>query len=275
MLALNQSLRSTALPMILLVLFMILLQGCFHDDDDAPAPVVPPVVNAVPTGYYDVTGTASVSDGMGGILSITDLQAMVNGNDVMMMSTANGLLYDGTITSISGNEFTADFRIYKDGENPISATVSGAITQGSSITGTLTGSGAGSGSFSLSYALSNNQAAAISRIENGPGKVSWQALIGGAIIEQEFVIDNVGVITHDTSSGGGIFTGCDFAGTITPINGSSLYDVTVTLTNCTRDLGVANGTYTGLAASRTGSNPDDTLVFAVTNDLYSPNGDFI
>ena len=46
------------------------LVGCGGSD-------TPP--NANPTGYYDVTGTASVDNGMG-TLTITDLQAMVNGN---------------------------------------------------------------------------------------------------------------------------------------------------------------------------------------------------
>ena len=166
---LNFRSHSTSLPMILLVLFA--LQGCFHSDDD-PAPA--PVVDANPTGYYSgPNGPTSVSDGAGGTIALNDLQAMVNGNRIMMMSAANGLLYDGTITSITENDFTADFKVYTDGENPIPATATGTITQSSSITGTLTGSGVGSGIFSLGYAISNNQAAAISRVENKLGHLTW------------------------------------------------------------------------------------------------------
>jgi len=239
--------------------------------------------DANPMGYYTNTGTASVSDDASGTMVISDLQAMVNGSRIMMMSVANQLLYDGTITSISGNKFTADFTIYRQDDlgndgwplPPVSATASGIITAGSSITGTLTGSGVGSGTFSLIYALSNDQTAAIPRIENGLGNIAWAALIGTAGSEQEFVIDQMGVIAHDLSSAPGIFSSCDFNGSITPVIGSSLYEVAVTLTNCNAGGGLANGTYTGLATSRSDSTQDDTLVFAVTNGTYSPNADFI
>ncbi len=152
--------RLTPLLMILLVLFVLTMQGCGGGGGG-------PVVDADPAGYYTNTGTASVDNGAGGTTSIDDLQAIVNGNRIMMMSTANELLYDGAITNISGNDFTADFTIYTEGENPLTATASGMITQGSRITGTLTGSGVGSRTFSLLYATTNNEVADISRIKNG------------------------------------------------------------------------------------------------------------
>jgi len=248
--------------------------------------------DADPSGYYDVTGTATVkAEDNSTDLAIRDLQAMVDGGGdrIMMMGTGlfNGndarFLYDGTITSRSQDSFTADFTIYTtevvlasstDGQNPITATASGTITEGSSITGALVGSGAGNGTFSLTYAVSNNQAADISRIENGPGNGNWAATIGGGSSGQEFIIDNIGVITHVGSSVDGIFRDCEMDGEIISINESSLYNVTVTLTSCSASLGLPNGDYTGLAASRTEATADDTLVFAVTNGTYSPNGEF-
>jgi len=275
---LNLPKRLAALPLILLVLTSLVLQGCFHDDDD-PAPVVVPVPDATPAGYYTNTGTASVSDGAGGTLSITDLQAMVNGNRIMMMSTTEELLYDGTITDISGNDFTADFTIYYRGEKPTesTATVTGQITEGSSITGTLIGSGVGSGTFSLLYASTNSEVAAISRIENGPGKTDWLGAIGFPGFEHEFAIDNAGVLLTTRNATGRVFDSCDFAGTITPIGGSSLYSVSVSLSGCNSGAaseGSADGDYTGFASSRSQTNPDDRLVFAVSDGRYSPNTDF-
>jgi hypothetical protein len=268
---LNFRSRLARLPMMLLALFVVVLQGCSDD----PAPVVPPVVNAVPTGYYDVTGTASVSDGAGGTIALNDLQAMVNGDRIMMMSAANGLLYDGTITSISENDFTATFMIYTDGENPITATATGTITQGSSITGTLTGSGVGSGIFSLSYAMSNNQAAAISRVENRLGHLTWGGdLVGNGAFTYDFSINNLGVLTHAGDTGNGIFATCQINGSVSPISGTSLYEVSVSLSVCANPL-VNGTTYTGLATSRSDSTVDDTLVLGVTNGTYSPFGDFI
>jgi len=231
--------------------------------------------DADPAGYYTNTGAASVGDGMSGTINISDLQAMVNSDRIMMMSVANGLLYDGTITKINGNDFTVDFTIYTDGENLVNATGSGTITEGSTIEGTLVGSGVGSGTFSLLYATTNDEVANLSRIENVASvNATWMALLANAVIEQEFIINNMGAITHDTSGVPGIFSSCAFDGTITPITDSSLYDVAATLTSCITGGGLANGTYTGLATSRTDSAQDDTLVFAITNGIYSPNADF-
>ncbi|MCF6258052.1 MAG: cadherin repeat domain-containing protein, partial [Gammaproteobacteria bacterium] len=123
--------------------------------------------DADPVGYYINTGTASVDDGMDGTIDINDLQAMVNGTRIIMLSAAHELLYDGTITSTNGNDFMADFTIYTSGENPVMATASGTITGGSSITGTLAGSGVGSGTFSLIYADTNNQTTALDLVWTG------------------------------------------------------------------------------------------------------------
>ncbi|VAW84685.1 hypothetical protein MNBD_GAMMA18-1218 [hydrothermal vent metagenome] len=256
------------LPMMILALLALALQGCGDGVRILPS-------DADPSGYYNRDGHADVDDGASGTRKIENLQALVNGDRIMMMSTAEGLLYDGTITSINGDDFTADFTIYTDGDNPIDAKASGTITTGSLITGTLTGNGVGSGIFTLQYASTNDDMADISRIENVVGvNETWQALIGGAIIEQEFVVNNEGVITHDTISGGGIFSNCDLNGKITPISRSSLYNVNVRLMDCSSGGGGANGTYTGLATSRTDSSQDDVLLFAVANGRYSPNADF-
>jgi len=191
-----------------------------------------------------------------------------------MMSAANGLLYDGTITSISENDFTATFMIYTDGENPIPATATGRITQGSSITGTLTGSGAGSGTFSLSYAMSNNQPAAISRIANTVSHVVWEGNLVGNGPTYDFFLNDLGVLTHGTDVTIGAFDTCDINGSVNPISGTSLYEVSVSLSGCANPL-VDGTTYTGLATSRSDSTVDDTLVLGVTNRAYSPFGDFI
>ncbi len=253
--------------MMFLALFALVLQGC------GDGVRVLPLSDADPSGYYDVSGYADIDDGASGTRKIDNLQALVNGNRIMMMSTGEGLLYDGSITNINGNSFEADFTIYTDGDNPMTATASGTITEGSSITGTLTGSGVGSGTFSLRYATTNSEVADISRIENIAGtNATWGAKIGGGAFAQEFIINEAGEITHNTASLGGIFSSCELSGSITPIDGSSLYAVSVDLTKC--DGNIFNGIYIGLATSRTQSNQDDTLVFAVADGRYGLNGDF-
>jgi len=261
---LNLPKRLAASPLILLVLIALVLQGCFHDDDD-PAPV--PVPDANPVGYYENAGTASVN---GGALLIDDLQAMVHGNRIMIMSAANGLLYDGTITDISENEFTADFTIYQHGEKPTesTATATGQITEGSSITGTLNGGGFGSGTFSLLYASTNSEVAAISRIENTI--FFWRGM--GLATDLDFQIDDQGVVTHRKSPNEGVYDSCRvLSGSFLPINDSSLYSVNVTFENC--EVLDINGAHTGLAATRDQDGVDDRLVYMISNSAYAVIGD--
>ncbi len=252
----------TPLLVMFLALFILIVQGC--GGSSGGGGVTP---DANPMGYY-----INTSDVQGGAVAVGDLQAMVNGDRIMMMSVDNGLLYDGRITGISGTDFTADFTIYTKGEFPVTATASGTITTGSSITGTLSGSGVGSGTFRLLYATTNDEVADVARIENTTN-ATWEAKVGGSIVAQKFTIDNMGVLTDDFPPIGGVFSNCVVMnGNITPISGSSLYSVSVVLTGCgssTRD-----GTYTGLATSRTEAITDDTLVFAVTNGSWGLDGDF-
>lgn len=194
----------------------------------------------------------------------------------MMMSTTNGLLYDGTITNITQNNFTANFTIYTNGQNPITATASGTITQGSSITGTLTGTGVGNGTFSLTYATTNNQVAAISRIENTTN-VAWGAIVGNSPIAFEFTIDAVGTLTDETNEiGGGLFHICVFdfgVSTIAPVANTNIYQISASILGC-ENSNVIGANYTGLASTRSQGSTDDTLVFVMTNGTYSFNGDF-
>ena len=266
---LNLPIRLTPLLMLLAALALI-MQGC--GGDGGGGSVTP---DADPTGYYNKTGAASVDDGAGGTIMINDLQAMVSSDRIMMMSTANGLLYDGTITNIAGNRFTADFTVYTDGENPINAIGSGTISEESKIEGTLTGSGVGNGTFTLTYAQATEQQAAdLVRIEDRP----WDG-DGQPGPNYAFVINGQGVLAN-TAAGGfevPIFDGCEINGTVISINDSSLYEVTVTLTNCDDpnvDTSTTNN-YTGFAVSRTNSVVDDTLVLGLSSGSYSPNGELV
>ncbi len=220
-------------------------------------------------GYYTNTGTASVSDGMGGTIEITNLQAMVSGNRIIMMSVMNtptetkGLLYDGMITRTSDNDFTADFTIYTDGESPMSATASGTITEGAKIEGELVGSGVGSGTFSLLYASTNDQTAAVASAWLGEG---------GGFFEYGFTIDGVGNLVNDKSPDVIPFRDCKMKGTVTPVSGTRLYSVSVDLTVC--DDPLVEGSYTGLTTTRDGTAANNLLVYSVSNGAYTVSGEF-
>jgi len=250
----------------------LLMQGCFWESDD-PAPVVP---DADATGYYD-TGTLSVD---GGAVTDTNLLAMISGNRIMMTSlassntgTAATLVYDGTMT-ITKNDFTAEVTVYTDGENPVTATMTGTITEGSQIKdGTLTGAGVGNGTFSLTYSDTNSQTAAISRIITGANPL-WQGSFNGSTPSQHtFEVDSANNYTHvDSPANGGIFEFCNINGTIAPIADTSLYSVDVTLSSC--DITSVHLNYTGFAA--TTSLADTTLVYMATESTktYSVGGEY-
>jgi len=239
-------LRLTPFPVVLLALCILTVQGCFHSGGGGGGGTN----NANPVGYY------SSGDVLGGSIAVDDLQAMVAGNRIMMLSATNKLLYDGTITNITGNDFTANFTIYTDGENPITTTASGMITTNSSITGTLSGTGVGSGTFSLLYATTNDQAAAMVR--------TW-AGAGGGFDNFAFIIDDTGSLVHKTTAGMAPFDTCQMNGTVIPVSGTRLYNVNVTMTLCNDSM--VNGTYTGLTTTRDGTGTDDRLVFLISRDL--------
>ena len=249
------------------------LQGCGGGGGSAsPA-------DAKPTGYYDNTGTASIDDnGAGaGATALSDLQAMINDKRIMMISDTEDLFYDGTITSISGNDFAANVSVFKRGQ-PISspsATISGTITEKSKITGTLTGTGAGNGTFTLQYAANNNQLADVTRI-NQNTTTTWAAKLGGSTGLTTFDLTS-GNISNPGASNNGFFIGCKIStGSFTPITGTSLYNVTMVVTSCTTNPS-ASLTYSGLATSWSKNNTDDRLAVGVTdtNSTYSIDANFL
>jgi hypothetical protein len=250
---------------LLVLLAGLVLHGC-GGSSSTPA-------NANPTGYYSNNGTALVKQSDDTTdLSITDLQAMVSGNRIIMMSATNNLVYDGTITSINQSSYTATFTIYTNGQNPISATASGTITQGSSITGTLTGAGAGNGTFNVIYALSNNDPAAITRIAKEG--IVWVG-DNGSLRLHAYEVSNIGVLLAVATSGSvSAFNGCEMSGTFVPITEVNVYAISVTVNNCTDS--TVNGTdYTGLAATHSDVDPDNIMVFSASNGSFSLNAEFI
>ena len=237
-----------------------------------------PLVNAIPTGYYNNTGTASVLAGAGNTqVTASDLEGMIYNNRLMMQSVAQGLSYDGTIT-ISGNSYSGTLSVYDDGVLLGTAPVSGTITQGSTVTGTLSGTGAGNGTFTLNYAATNAQVAALGRVEETANPF-WHGPIGGSTSDYFFGISASGALGHaGPATSNGTFHGCEFLGDkITPIAGTNLYSVTVMFDpiGCINPNIITVNNYTGLATTRQRVAADDTLVFMVTNGTYSLATDFI
>jgi len=257
--------------MLFVLLASAMLQGCGGGGSSTP----PPTPTADPTGYYDVTGTASVGDGSGGTLTITDLQGMVTGNHFTALSVATGLAYDGTITKITGTSFTATVSIYKDGVLLSTAPLNGTITQGSSIAGDLTGTAQGKGNINLTYAMANNQVAAISRVQNNNSE-AWYGQVGGSVnagSATSFIVDNLGAITNFFAATDGAFNGCVISsGSIQPVSNQNIYTIQLVLDSC--KTAAVNGDYSGISSTKSVSSTDDTLIVVVSNPGFSIAGEF-
>ena len=145
-------LGSWSLTPYLLDVILVGLQAC-GGGGGTPPPAADPI------GYYTGTFNYSSPTGQAGD---TAVQAIVD-SDKFMMTYIDGetiaadltkhILYVGTFTNITATTYTADVKIYANGEFSGNAVVSnGLITEGASMSGTLSGTGNYTDtSFSLSY----------------------------------------------------------------------------------------------------------------------------
>ena len=272
------------LSLLLLLATMLLLQGCpwDDDDDDKPAPPPPP---ANVNGYYEPAGDITVMDTDDTTpIVISDLQGMLNDDRLMIMSVAEQLIYDGTIT-ITDNTFSGTLGVYKSGHRvkvdngsgpvPMEIPVTGTFVRGLSITATMTGEQYGNGSFTLNYALSNDQLADVERIRTiytpASGGDHWGAKIydtsgrvGGFFLLNEgaFTDNRIAPVTTQNVH---LLNGCEYNYDIgeyyfIPVAGSSLYAVDFPLNSC-HTIAV-RGVYSGLATSLSRSSTDDVLLMA-------------
>lgn len=271
----NTTVRRSFFLNLLVLVSAALLAAC-GSDKKAP----PPVVNAEPTGYYGTSGTGINStadvfeDDNTASLSIANVQGMVhNGRFIMMsLNSTNSvnpgpMSYDGPIT-VSGNNFSgSSVSIYRNGLLIGTAPVTGTITQGSTITGTLSGSGAGRGTFTLNYSPKNSEAAALNIVGT-----TWPGLIGGSTSIFNLTVNGTTGALASNATTDGVFQACTLAvgSVMTPVSGQHLYTVSLTFSGC--NTGAANGTYTGLATTR---NPtDNNMPFAVSKGTYSIHSNF-
>jgi hypothetical protein len=267
--------RLARLPMMLLALFVVVLQGC-SSDDPAPVvpPVVPPVVNADPTGYYINSGFVDVKAGDNTTQRlVTDVQGMVHDGQLLMLSETENLTYVGTF-SVNENDISGTVTVYEaDVMTQENIPLSGMITQGTRITGTLGGTGVANGTFQLDYAADNGPVdmSMVVRL------LSWEPATGSPPItpfigvgDDTAPTPNFGSIT----SGSGVLNSCDFNGRIEPIAGVHLYSVSVIVSGCTNPSLLATPTYTGLVSVRSDVNANDRMIVVLTNGAYDFSGEY-
>ncbi|MCP4993525.1 MAG: hypothetical protein GY934_07045, partial [Gammaproteobacteria bacterium] len=204
--------------------------------------------HADPKGYY--TGTASVkADDDLTDRALTDLEGMISGDRFMILSNTEAVLYDGTITQISGSNFTATVDIYIFGVMQASIPASGSIITESTITGTLEGEGVGNGTFTLTYDL-NNADSDLARVTG-----DWQGPLNGTLVDAgNLIISPAGVITRDLPhifySSDFVLGYCDYApgSTVEAIPDVNVYALTLNLVGCNNP--EVDGEHTGFITTQ-------------------------
>lgn len=217
------------------------------------------------TGYYD-NGGLFVTD----LTDETTVNAMIQGSRIMLLSTGNQLLYDGTMT-ISGISFTTTATIYKNGSNIGTTNIAGSIV-GANVSGEMTSTAdEGQGTFTLTYADTNNQIADFANIETS-GSFPWKCDIGeSGGLNYGFDLNGTNSLLHQQVTGITPFAQCQMSGTVTNITNTRLFTVSTVLSGCDPDSGQMTNSYTGFATGgyiRDGSNYQE-LFFAMANGDYA------
>ena len=181
----------------------------------------------------------------------------------------------GTFT-VSGNDINGTVTVYEaDKMTQQDVPLTGMITQGAKITGTLGGTGAANGTFTLNYAAA---------ADNGPvnmGMVirtlSWEPVTGiPPAIPFLRVVDAAASLYNfkSGSSGSDIFDNCDYLGRVEPIADTHLYTVSVTMASCVNADILVEPDYTGLASVRSEVSTNDRLILVLTNGAYDFSGEY-
>jgi len=202
--------------------------------------------SADPTGYYGVIGTMTTIDNETS-MSVTSsmTQGIAENNQILIFSSDGKFLFDIHVSSITGNNFTGTAKAFEmSGSQQVTADlkVTGTITQGSSIKGTLSGTAAfGQGTFSLIY---NNQMGAIPALAS-----NWKFTDTNFSNNIDFSTDGTGAIASGPTAPTGFFANCSVnpVGITTEIGSSKIYKVALTLGGAT--CGVA-GDYTGYVVAQ-------------------------
>lgn len=240
------------------LMLTLVLAACGGGDGSSPP--AGPTTPANLSGYYE--GTATID-----ALNVTDLKVMTDNETLIITSVDNGLLYVATVTSITGNDFSADVRIYVNGDFAGTATVSGTASEGSSISGAFSGSGAyTSGTFSLTYSLVNSRAPYENTIYT-----LWEEASPPITASLEFPPTDLMYVNLQATTSSAL-DACD-------VNNAPLVDVQTeqpgrilsfsgSYASCT-DSGIDGTAVQGFMTSFDGTSADNKLLFVIYDDNHA------
>ena len=203
------------------------------DEDESSASVS---ANGLWEGSFTEVGVGTFN--VGGLL--------YNGR-IIAISESAGVIYDGSYT-VSGNNLSGNVIMYYiNGSAFGTATLSGTVTEQSSISASYSASTGSTGTISLSFDSNYNRDSSLSLIAG-----FWDSISGTALT---IVIQDDGTFFGQDSDG------CVFDGEVSILDTKyNLYDVDLLAASC----GVFNGSYTGFATLLS----TIVLEVVISNDNY-------
>ena len=228
--------------------------GTITNDDDAN-----------PKGYF--SGTAAVSS------NLSDVTGLAYDNRLMMFSPAANVLYDITITNITGTDFTGTAEVYVNGAISQPGVAVTGTTNDAQISGTMSGtaSSIADGTFDILYDISSNAGATLARIE-APSPNSWHGSIYGQDndADSSFAVDNTGAYTGVDFTE--ITNSCAYLGSLTiPSSEVNIYGLShdVVAPGASITCNYESTLHTGFASVINGTGVDNKLVYGFANGAVS------
>jgi len=268
---------SIAASVVLGLAAVIGLQACSSSGGGTP------VVETQDASGLFKSGTANLN---AGAVAPTDVRAFVHGGRIIAFSISSHILFDGQITNITGDDFTATVDLYETGEmTQADIAVTGKVTSQSQITGTLAGTGVGNGTFTLLFDNAYDTPADFVKVDNGgfEGKAltnySFLTDVGTNPIDT-IVIESNGDVLMDVVDSNPFTINCEFEGAATvPLVDKNLFGVTKDLkstnafnTSCVLTPLDPAIKFTGFMSQLSETGTDLDLIYAVTNGTYSSFG---
>ena len=277
----NHYAKNRSLTVVLVVLMAFIsgftLQGC---GGGGSSPVALPNQDA--SGLFK-SGTAELNSGA---VLLDDLRAFVYQGRIMMFSVAGHILYDGQITSITSDDYTATVDVYELGVKTQSGVViTGKVTSQAQITGTVAGTGSYSGTFTLTFDTAYKTAVPLPTTANNlPDEwdgdlVSEFSRVGEAVKDNAVLLDDGtnktigGTVLNDTGDS------CEFEGIVTPALNKNIYIYTLqfpsssvfNIASCKNKL-TEDSDFTGFAAVLSETATNNELLMAFTSGNQSVFG---
>ena len=276
----NHYAKNRSLTVVLVVLMAFIsgftLQGC---GGGGSSPVALPDQDA--SGLFK-SGTAELNSGA---VLLDDLRAFVYQGRIMMFSVAGHILYDGQISSITSDDYTATVDVYESGVKTQSGVViTGKVTSQAQITGTVAGTGSYSGTFTLTFDTAYKTAVPLPTTANNlPDEWDGDLVSEFSRLDDTIRKDNVflsddgtnktivGTVQSDASDS------CGFEGVVVPDTNVNIYSFTVQMpslgfnaANCS--LMSLDSDYTGFASVLSEAATNNELLMAFTDGNQSVFG---